>query len=248
MDKKPHLSLIIAACDGEADRLPLTLVDADRHLRNSELTYEIIVVRSDLVNGAVEQLDRFAKLLGDVKIIAAEGKGRGTAVKTGMLAARGKYRAFIEADNPISIDQIVDALPYFKNGYDVVVGSRSMKGGRHGQVWYRIVAGELMNLLMQVLLLPGIWDAHCPLKVFRDDVAERVFGLSKINRSGFDVEVLALSKKLGYKAKQIPVVSAFDYSYRVKPVSSRSMVWDALQTRFWLWADKYKFYVDAPPK
>lgn len=248
MEKKPHLSLIIPACGDEAGRLPLTLIDADRYLQNSDFTYEIVVVRNHLVNEVATILDKLAKFISNVKIISVEGGGRGSAVRSGMLTASGKYRAFVEADNSISVDQIIDALPYFKNGYDVIVGSRNMKGGRRGQPWYKVAIAELLSLFVQALLLPGIWDAHCPLKIFRDDVAEKIFSLSKVKYAGFDVEVLSIAKKMGYKIKQVPVVSEPDYIYYTKPVSSRSMMLDALKTRFWLWRDRYQFYMDAPPK
>jgi dolichyl-phosphate beta-glucosyltransferase len=247
MDSKIHLSLIIPAYN-EAKRLPITLIDADRHLQSVDFSYEIIVVDNGSTDGTREVVERFEKLIRNLRVISEENGGKGLAVKTGMLSAKGLYRAFIDADNSVSVDQVIDALPYFKNGYEVVIGSRSIRGGKKDQPWYRIIAGSFGNLIIQALLLPGFWDTQCPMKIFRADVAERVFKISRIRHFGFDVEVISLAKKMGYKIKEVPAVFKNDINSKVKAGSYLQVLWDVLKIRFWLWTNGYNFYIDAPPK
>ena len=190
-------------------------------------------------------VEKFSKLINNLKLISVKEQGKGLAVKGGMLAAQGKYRAFMDADDSISSDQIIDVLPYFKNGYDVVIGSRNIKGGKRDQPWYRIVSSGFGNLIIQALLLPGIWDTQCPMKIFSAEAAEKVFGLSRIKHFGFDVEVLSLAKEFGYKIKEVPAVFKNNPNSKVKASSYLEVLWEVLKIRFWLWT---KAYIDAPPK
>ncbi len=243
MDNKIYLSLIIPAYN-EAKRLPITLIDVDRHLNNVDFLYEIIVVDNGSTDGTRELVESFSKIVKNLRVISVDDRGKGLAVKAGMLSAKGQYRAFIDADNSISVDQVIDALPYFKNGCEVVIGSRNMKGSRRDQPWYRMVAGSFGNLIIQALLLPGFWDTQCPLKIFRDDAADKIFKVSRIRHFGFDVEVLSLAKKMGYKIKQIPAIFRDSPNSKVRAGSYLDVLWDILKIRFWLWT---KNYIDAPP-
>jgi dolichyl-phosphate beta-glucosyltransferase len=247
MDNKIYLSLIIPAYN-EAKRLPITLIDADRHLHNVDFSYEIIVADNNSTDGTREVAERFSKLIKNLKVMSVEERGKGLVVKAGMLNAKGQYRAFIDADSSISVDQIIDALPYFKNGYEMVIGSRNIKGGKRDQPWYRIIASGFGNLIIQTFLLPGFWDTQCPLKIFQADVAERIFKISKIRNFGLDVEILSLAKKMGYKVKQVPAVSKDGPNSKIKASSYMDVMLDVLKIRFWLWTNNYDFYIDAPPK
>jgi len=167
-------------------------------------------------------------------------KGKGFAVKEGMLKAQGEYRAFTDADNSISFDQIINSLKYFNDDVDVVIGSRDVKGAHHDQPWYRRLAGNIGNLIIQVLVLPGIWDTQCPLKVFKAEAAERIFSLSKIGHWGFDVEILGLAKKMGYKIKEIPAVFINAEGSGVKPTTYIWVLLEVLKIKWWMIIGKYK--------
>lgn len=247
METKIHLSLIIPAYN-EAKRLPITLIDADRHLSNVDFSYEIIVVDNGSTDNTKEVTDKFCKLIKNLRVLSIEESGKGLAVKAGMLDAKGQYRAFIDADGSVSVDQVLDALLYFKNGYQVVIGSRNIKGGKHDQPWYRMVPGRLGNLLIQAFLLPGIWDTQCPMKIFREDAAERIFKTSKVRHFGFDIEILSLAQKMGYKIKEVPAEFRKEENSKVKVRSYFEVLWDVFKIRFWLWTKGYNFYIDAPPK
>ena len=124
---KPYLSIIIPAFN-EAKRLPLTLVDVDKHLASQEFSYEILVVNDGSKDGTSEIARRFSTLVKNLKVIdLPENLGKGAAVRQGMMEAKGNWRLFMDADNSTSVNEFLKMMPYFKEGYDVVIGSRAVR-------------------------------------------------------------------------------------------------------------------------
>jgi len=236
---KPYLSVIIPAYN-EAKRLPTTLVEINKHLEKIDFDCEIIVVDNNSTDATADVVERFSHIIKNLKLVKLQIKGKGFAVKEGMLKAQGEYRAFTDADNSISFDQIINSLKYFNDDVDVVIGSRDVKGAHHDQPWYRRLAGNIGNLIIQVLVLPGIWDTQCPLKVFKAEAAERIFSLSKIGHWGFDVEILGLAKKMGYKIKEIPAVFINAEGSGVKPTTYIWVLLEVLKIKWWMIIGKYK--------
>jgi len=240
---KPYLSVIIPAYN-EAKRLPLTLIDINRHLRSADYSYEIIVVDNNSTDATAELVERFSHLIKNLKLIKKiNNRGKGIAVKTGMLEAKGEIRLFTDADNSTSIDQFNKMIPYFKEGYDVVIGSRDVPGAKliPAQPWYKRLGGNFGNLVIQLLLLPGMWDTQCGFKAFTESAAEKIFPLIKIERWGFDVEVLSLAKKFGYKIKEIPVVWVNDPFSGVKFTTYFQFLIEVLKIKWWIMINKYKY-------
>jgi len=238
---KPYLSVIIPAYN-EAKRLPLTLIDVDKHLEDQEYSYEIIVVNDGSTDATAEIVKRFSPLVENMRLIDnKENKGKGAVVKQGMLAAKGTWRLFMDADNSTSIVEFNKMIPYFKNNYEVVIGSRDVKGARMlpPQAFYKRILGDIGNLIIQSVLLPGIWDTQCGFKCFSDEAAEKVFNLTRIDKWGFDAEALALAKELGYKIKEMPVFWVNDTRSHVKMTSYLQVLWEVVKVRWWLWRDVY---------
>lgn len=218
---KPYLSVIIPAYN-EAKRLPLTLIDIDRHLSKEEFSYEILVVNDGSKDATSEIVRRFSFLMENLKVVdLAENKGKGAAVRQGMLSAKGNWRLFMDADNSTAVSEFAKMLPYFKEDYNIVIGSRSVRGAKLSppQPLYRRLVGKLGNLLIQFLLLRGIWDSQCGFKCFSEEAAERIFPLTKINGWSFDIEVLALARHFGYRIKEIPVFWSNSFFSHVAPSS-----------------------------
>ena len=239
---KPYLSIIIPAYN-EAKRLPQTLVDIDYRLQDVDFSYEIIVVDDGSKDATAEAAKKFSELIRNLRIITnEENKGKGGVVKQGMLEARGHIRLFTDADNSTSIEQFRKMLPYFKEGYDVVFGSRGIKGAKlePPQPFYKRFLGNIGNLIIQILLLPGIKDTQCGFKAFTEEVAQKIFSLTRINRWAFDVEALALAKNLGYKIKEVPIIWKNDPESKVKLISYLQVLIEVLKIRFWLWRDAYR--------
>ncbi len=238
---KPYLSVIIPAYN-EAKRLPLTLIDINKHLSKADYPYEIIVVNNNSTDATADITERFSHLIKNLKLINCKVPGKGAAVKRGIMEAHGEIRLFTDADNSTSIDQFNKMLPYFREDYDVVIGSRDIKGAKliPPQAWHKQQAGNIGNLIIQVLLLPGMWDSQCGFKAFTEEAAIKIFPLMKISRWAFDVEILALAKKMGYKIKEIPVVWVNSPFSSVKASSYLQFFWEVLKIKWWIITGKYK--------
>ncbi len=238
---KPYLSVIIPAYN-EAKRLPLTLVDIDKHLKGADFSYEIIVVNDGSKDATAEVIERFSHLIKNLRIVNQKNTGKGGAVKRGMLEAKGEIRLFTDADNSTSIDQFNKMIPYFSENYQVVIGSRDIEGAQMvpSQSWHKKQAGNLGNLFIQFMLLPGIWDTQCGFKAFTEEAAEKIFPLIKISRWGFDVEVLALAKKFGYKIKEIPVVWVNSPFSHVKASAYIQVLLEVVKIKWWIIRNYYK--------
>lgn len=238
---KPFLSVIIPAYN-ESKRLPLTLVDIDKKLSASEYSYEVLVVDDGSKDDTSGVVNRFSHIIKNLKLINnKENHGKGWVVREGMLKANGNYRIFTDADNSTSIDQFDAMLPYFKEGYGVVIGSRAVKGARlePPQPFYKQILGKIGNLIIQILVAPGIWDTQCGFKCFTEEAAVKIFRAAKIDRWGFDVEAIALARLFGYGVKEMPVRWVNDIRSSVGLKAYFSTLWDVARVRFWLWRGAY---------
>lgn len=248
---KPFLSVIIPAYN-EAERLPLTILDIDRRLSEADYESEIIVVSDGSRDATADIAEKFSHVIKNLRVIGnKENHGKGWVVRQGMLAARGNWRLFTDADNSTSIDQFNRMVPYFSSGggsayggkesFDVVIGSRGVRGAElhPPQKWYRRLLGKLGNAFIQIVVLWGIKDTQCGFKCFSEEATQKIFPLMKIDRWGFDVEALVLAKKMGYKIKEIPVRWVNDFESRVSSGAYLSTLIEVVKIRFWLWTNAY---------
>ncbi len=237
---KPYLSVIIPSYN-EAKRLSLTLIDIDRHLSKADFFYEIIVVDNNSTDATKEIAEKFSRLIKNLKVIECLTRGKGAAVKAGMLEANGKIRLFMDADNSTSVDQFFKMIPYFNEGYDIVIGSRDIKGAKliPPQPWSKRIAGNLGNLFIQFMLLPGIWDTQCGFKAFTGEAAEKIFSIMKTFHWGFDVEILALAKRMDYKIKEIPVIWVNNPFSKVSSLAYLQVLWEVVKIKWWIITKKY---------
>ncbi len=205
-----YLSIIIPAYN-EEKRLPSTIREISSYLKDKDYSYEILVVNDGSTDKTAEVVRGMTTEIKGPKLIEdEENKGKGGVVKQGMLEAKGKYRLFTDADNSTSIDHIERMWPLFNEGFNIVIGTRDSKdapGAKQAvpQSFIKRSLGNIGNLLIQLIAVPGIWDTQCGFKAFTDQLAESVFPKQKIDRWGFDIEILFLSRMLGYKIGIIPV-------------------------------------------
>jgi glycosyltransferase involved in cell wall biosynthesis len=239
---QPYLSIVVPAYN-EAERIPQALVDMDKRLSGVDYSYEILVVNDGSKDATATVVKNMAKMVRNLKLIdLKDNAGKGGAVKQGMLLATGKIRIFTDADNSTSIDQFENMMPLFKNGADVVIGSRTAKGSKLDppEVWYRQIPGKIGNLIFQIMLgLWGIWDTQCGFKAFTDEATERIFNMSKTSGWGFDVEILALAKRLGYKIEEIPVHWVNDTRSHVRASAYLKVLGETCTIRWRLWRGEY---------
>lgn len=241
---QPYLSIIIPAYN-EAERIPQTLIDMDKRLSAADYSYEILVVSDGSKDATASVVRGMAKMLKNLKLIdLKDNVGKGGAVRQGMLLATGKIRLFTDADNSTSIDQFEKMLPLFKEGADVVIGSRTAKGAELDppEAWYRQIPGKVGNLIFQVVLgLWGIWDTQCGFKAFTDEAAEKIFNLSKTPGWGFDVELLVLARRMGYTIKEIPVHWVNDARSHINASAYLKVLGETCTIRWRLWRGAYVF-------
>lgn len=238
---KPYLSVVIPAYN-EENSVSLTLLDVDRHLRARGFPYEILFISDGSKDRTAEVAEGMRRTVKNLKVVSnGENHGKGAAVRQGMLLAQGKIRLFMDADNATSVDQFDKMIPYFNEGYEVVIGSRAHRESRSDppQPLYRQIPGKLGNLFIQLLLLPGMWDTQCGFKAFTAEAAERIFSVMRIDRFGFDAEALALAKRLGYRIREVPVVWVNNPNSHVSASAYLQVLLETIKIRLWLWTGGY---------
>ncbi len=220
MPKIPFLSIIIPAYN-EEKRIGTTLFSVADYLRQKGYLGEILVVDDGSKDGTVKLVKEIQKQITQIKVIEnKENHGKGYVVRQGMLKAQGKYLIFMDADNATRMEEFDKALPYLQEGIEVVIGSRHIKGSyiKIEQPYYRRLLGRAANLLIRLVLLPGIRDTQCGFKVFGKKAAREIFSRQTIMRWGFDMEILVIAKSLGYKIKEFPVNWYNALDSRVRPI------------------------------
>ncbi len=211
MSKSPHLSVVIPAYN-EAERIGDTLLDIDKYLSAQKYSYEILVVNDGSTDNTQEVVNNYAELVSNLRFLDnKENHGKGHVVRQGMLEAKGKYRLFMDADGSTSIDNVEKMWPMLKEGnYEVVISTRDPKDAKGAgqevpQPFLKRLLGTVGNLLIQLVGVWGIWDTQNGFKIFTEKAAKDIFSRMKINRWGFDIEALAVARKLGYKIGIIPI-------------------------------------------
>jgi dolichyl-phosphate beta-glucosyltransferase len=205
----PHLSVVIPAYNEER-RLPRTLDDVIRYLQGQSYTAEIVVVDDGSTDGTARVVGERDGAAVPIRLVAQPDRanhGKGAAVRVGMTAARGANRLFMDADNSTTIDQVERFWPFLEEGYDVVIGSRDVKGAEvvvH-QPWLKELAGNFGNWLIRVLAVRGVADTQAGFKIFTQRCIEDVMPRLTIDRWGFDVELLAAARRRGYRIKEVPI-------------------------------------------
>lgn len=210
MPQKPKLSVIIPAYN-EAERIGDTLLAIDQYLEKQKYSYEIVVVNDGSTDNTVQVVEGYKKLVENMRLVDnEENHGKGYVVRVGMLEAKGRWRLFMDADGSTSIDHIEKMWSLTKEGYDVIIGSRDPKDAKGAsqevpQSFLKRLLGNLGNVLIQIFGVWGIWDTQNGFKMFSATAAEDIFSRARIDHWGFDIEALALARKLGYAIGIIPV-------------------------------------------
>ncbi|HMR55647.1 MAG TPA: glycosyltransferase family 2 protein [Candidatus Doudnabacteria bacterium] len=202
------LSVVIPAYN-EEKRIAETLKNLDGYLEKQNYEYEIVVVVNNTKDRTYEIVQELEKTtVQNAKAMNLKEGGKGNAVKRGILeSASGDIIMFMDADNATPISEIEKFLPFFDQGYDVVIGSRYTNPDlvKVKQPFYRILLSRLSNMLIQLLAVPGIKDTQLGFKAFTNTAAKDIFPLVTVLRWGFDMEVLTIALKRGYKIKEVGV-------------------------------------------
>lgn len=227
----PYLSLIIPAYN-EGTRLGQTLRAVADYLQAQAYSWELLVVDDGSLDDTLPLARAFAAAHPDLplQVIANPHRGKAYSVRTGVGRARGKLIGFTDADLATPIGTLAATLPHFATGTDVVIGSREARGAnRRDEPFYRHLMGRIFNGLVQIVALPGIQDTQCGFKIMRGPVARALFAATRLYDddappptgpavTGFDVELLYLARRHGYRIAEVPVEWQYVAESKVSPI------------------------------
>lgn len=220
------LTLVIP-CFNEADRVEACLAQALSHLDATGVLGEVLVVDDGSTDDTAARARAVAARRGEVRVLTLPtNRGKGAAVREGVLAARGDVIVFLDADLSVGVDHVARVLGPLRNGVDVAVGCRHIEGAAvlrpQGRL-RRILGRGYLRLARRVLDLP-VADVTCGFKGFKRDVALDLFRGARCARWGFDAEVLHLAARAGYEIVEVPV------TWRDGAGSAVRLPWDALRS------------------
>jgi glycosyltransferase involved in cell wall biosynthesis len=231
--QQPLLSLIIPAYN-EGERLPKTLPQVFDFLESQHYPFEVILVNNNSRDNTRETALTFAATRPYLRVLDETTQGKGAAVRTGMLAATGEYLFMADADFSMPVEEIAKFLPPQLSGYDVAIGSREAPGAvRYNEPQYRHFMGRVFNFYVKVLAIPGFEDTQCGFKCFRREVARDILPGQTINGWAFDVELLFIALRRGYRVVEVPVQWYYGENSRVSPVRDTiNMIREVLRIRY----------------
>lgn len=224
----PFLSIVIPAYNEETNIRLGALDKVSRYLERQKYTWEVIVVNDGSTDGTQKILDEFVRTNSHFKIIHNPHLGKAGTVATGVLSATGEIVLFTDLDQATPLRESEKILPWFLRGYDVVIGSRNSH--REGAPILRLMmARGFMTLRSMLLGMQGIVDTQCGFKAFRKVAAREIFSSLRLYgekkevtgsmvTAGFDIEVIYLAKKRGFKIKEVPVEWHYVETRRVNPI------------------------------
>jgi len=230
---RPLLSLIIPAYNEEG-RLASSLDKITAFVAEQSYKTEVIVVNNNSRDRTPQIAAEYVERFPYIRLLNEPRQGKGIAVKTGMLAGHGRYLFICDADLSMPIEEVSKFLPPNLADYDIAIASREVEGARRiDEPEYRHLMGRVFNLIVRILAIPRIHDTQCGFKSFRREVALDVFPLQTIDGWGFDVEVLFIARKRGYRLCEIPITWYYMPQSRISPIrDSINMLIEVLKVRW----------------
>lgn len=220
-ETQAFLSLVIPAYnEASPDRLPQSIRDITAFVAQQSYPIEVVIVNNNSTDATLEIAEQAAREYPYIRVLTETTQGKGAAVKTGMLAAKGEYLFICDADLSMPIEEVVKFLPPHLEGFDIAIGSRELPDSRRiNEPEIRHIIGRLFNLGIRLLAVHGLQDTQCGFKCFRRDVAEVLFPLQTVNGWTFDVELLFVAQKRGYHIVEVPVTWIYKDHSKVRPLA-----------------------------
>lgn len=206
----PKFSIVIPAYN-EANRIVRSIDKISEYFKNKKISYEIVAVNDGSKDNTLKILKDLAKKYKELKILGDNiNRGKGYAVKTGVINSKGVYILFTDADLSTPIDELDNLFKYIGSGYDVVMGSRSIdkRKVKLKQPFYRRFLGGMLRAYYSLIIFPKNppTDSQCGFKLFTKKAANFLFRKQTIYREMFDIEILYLARKYRFKVKEVPVI------------------------------------------
>jgi dolichyl-phosphate beta-glucosyltransferase len=247
-DQQDFLVSIIIPAYNEESRLPKALTEIARYVENQAACVEVLVVENGSRDRTTEIAEEFAARFSFMYVLHSP-KGKGAAVRAGMMAGRGRYLFMCDSDLSMPIVELNKFLPPAIDRYDVAIASREGPGAhRYNEPPYRHLMGRTFNFLVRVLAIPGFQDTQCGFKCFRREVARDVFADLTLEGWSFDVEALFIALRRGYRVVAVPVDWYFDAESRINPIPDTwRMLRDVLKIRLNGWRGVYARTAQTKP-
>lgn len=229
------ISVILPAYN-EEDAIENTITNVHFFLSSTFNNFEIIVVNDGSSDKTAEIVNNMLDRIKGLKLLTnSRNRGKGYSVKEGMLSAGYEYIMFSDGDLSTPMNEILKCMNYFTDGVDVVLGSRALRESNvmKPQGFLRRNMGRAFNLLIKIFLFRGVNDTQCGFKCFKKSAAKELFGLQRIDGFGFDIEIIYLAKKKGYRVVEVPVSWVNRGKSRVSIIKdSLIMFFDIFRIRF----------------
>lgn len=238
--KNPFLSIVIPLYNEE--RSVKNLSKIYKFLNSLNFNYEVIIVNDGSIDNTLNKLINLSKKFTFKLISHKKNGGKGAAVQTGMLAAKGNYRLFTDIDLSTPIEEFIKFIPFLRK-YDLIIGSRRMKESlvKHRQSIARESLGRGFTILSRLFLNTKISDFTCGFKCFSKETSEKIFSLQKIKRWGFDSEILFIARKLKLNIMEIPIIWINNPDTKVKfPRDIINSALDLCKIRYYSLIKKYE--------
>ena len=247
----PSLSLVIPAYN-EAERIAATLETVTAFLAAQPYAHELILVDDGSADGTAEIAGAVLRDPPGCRVLTIPHGGKAAAVRAGMAAATMDQIGFSDADLATPLAYLDALRASLAAGCDVAIGSREGVGARRvGEPFYRHLMGRVFNWLVRALLLPGIQDTQCGFKLFQREAAGEILGRAQLYRApetvagprvtAFDVELLVVARRLGYRVCPVPVVWTYGERSKVQPAQDTwHNVRDVLRVRINVWRGRYR--------
>ena len=244
---EPTYSIVIPAYN-ESARLGATLEKVLAYVRAQGWDAEVIVVNDGSRDNTADIVRAFAAKNPMLRLLENPGnRGKGYSVRNGMLNARGRVVLFSDADLSSPIEEAPKLFEALEEGADIAIGSRWLRAETQTQrqPLHRQLFGRIFNLVLRLTLGLKFKDTQCGFKAFKQPAVQAIFPLQKIERWGFDPEILFLARKLKFKVREVSVAWAHREGTSINPlVDGSRMVMEMLRIR---WYDLTGKYGGAPP-
>lgn len=214
--EKLFLSIVIPV-HNEERRLPSTIEQALQFLSQQSYSAELILVENGSQDRTLELAKAYAARYPQIRVIQEQARGKGLAVRRGMLEACGEYRFMADADFSMPPQEINRFLPPALPNVDIAIASREAPGAvRYNEPAYRHFIGRIFNLMIRILALPEYHDTQCGFKCLRGEVADALFPYQTLTGWAFDVEILYIARKRGYRIVELPIPWYFNADSKVR--------------------------------
>ncbi len=238
----PFISIVIPSFNESENLSKGVLDEVEKYLSRQKYQWEIILTDDGSTDGTFENLQKIVKGKKNWRLIKNLHQGKAQTVKSGIMEATGDLILFTDFDQATPLPEVEKLFPFMEKGYDVVIGSREVKGSeRLKEPWYRHMMGKVFNKVVQLFTIQGISDTQCGFKLFTSHVAKELFNSLAVYAVGaetsaftgaFDVELLYIASKRGYRIAEVPVSWKYVKTVRVNPVrDSIRMFLDVLHIR-----------------